>query len=125
MSSPALPNGPQGAGQRGQAKVQQQLMLVPGLAGGQCLLAEEEHAGCSHALLEDMGSCSPLPHAPSRGWYSADVHGRSGREPSLLPGASSAALSLGWSPNLCLALQVLWKGLSPMLCRVLDGVCCW
>lgn len=32
LSSPVLPNGPQGAGQSGQTKVQEQPMLVPGLA---------------------------------------------------------------------------------------------
>lgn len=111
LSSPVLPNGPQGAGQRGQTKVQHSQCW--------CLVWQEDSVSslrrsmlrCSCALLQDMGSCSPLPHAPSRGWYSADVHGTSGREPCLLPGASSAALSSRWSQYLCPALEVLWKRL--------------
>lgn len=58
LSSPVLPDGPQGAGWSGHTELQQQSMLVPGLAWGQCLFAEEEHAGCSGALLQGMGSCS-------------------------------------------------------------------
>lgn len=72
-----------------------------------------------------MGSCSPLPNALSRGWYSSDVPGRPGGESSLLPGVSSAALSLvRMVPVFMSSLGGPLEG-SPMLCRVLDGVCCW
>lgn len=69
--------------------------------------------------------CSPLPIALSRGWYSADVHGRPGREPSLFPGASSAALSLVRMVPVFMPSRGGPLEGSPMLCRVLDGVWCW
>lgn len=65
-------------------------------------------------------SCPTL----SRGWSSADVRGRLGKEPSLLPRGSSAALS--WPRMVPVLMPILGGSLenSPVSCRAPDGVCC-
>lgn len=110
-SSPVLPDGPEGAGWRSGVKVQQQPVPASGMRTVP-FLAGEERARRSGTLLQGTVPCSLLSHALSRGWYSADVHGRLGTEPSLLPGVSSAASS--WArvvPYRCPSLEVLWKAL--------------
>lgn len=125
-SSPALPDGPESAGWHGDVKVQQQPVSVP--ASGMRtvpFLAGEECAGCSGTLLQGTVPCSLLSHALSRGWYSADVRGRLGREPSLLPGVSSAALR--WARMVPGLMAILGGPLesSPVPCRAPDGARCW
>lgn len=105
------------------SKVQQQpvpaseMRMVP-------LLAGEEHTGCSGTLLQGSVPCSLLSHTLSRGWYSANVRGRLGKEPSLLPGVSSAALS--WARMVPVLIPILGGPLesSPVSCRAPDGVHC-
>lgn len=93
------------------------MRMVPFLAG-------EERTGCSGTLLKGTVPCSLLSDALSRGWYSGDACGSVGREPSLLPGVSSAALS--WTRMVPVLMPILEGPLqsSPMSCRAPDGACC-
>lgn len=91
-SSPVLTDGPESAGQCGVVEVQQQPVPASGMRTVP-FLAGEERAGRSSTLLQGTVPCSLLSCALSRGWYSTDVRGRLGKEHSLLPGVSSAALS--------------------------------